>query len=60
VDSVAVGVKHTGYRLDTGPAASQHSCPAVQHDSPQQVPPAEQAPPSEQGIGLHPPLQYVP
>lgn len=32
----------------------------MQHEVPQQVPPLEQAPASAQGIGLHPPLQYVP
>jgi hypothetical protein len=32
----------------------------VQQEVPQQVPPLEHAPASAQGIGLHPPLQYVP
>jgi hypothetical protein len=57
---VAVGVKHTGYGLGNGPAPSQQICPDEQHDSPQQVALPEHAPPSEHGIGLHPPLQYVP
>ncbi len=56
----AVGVTHPGYGADTGPEDAQHSCPAVQHDSPQQEPPAEHAPPSAHGIGLQPPSQYVP
>ena len=57
---VAVGVTHVGYGLGKGPAPSQQSCPAEQHDWPQHVALPEQAPPSEHGIGLHPPLQYVP